>query len=156
MDDEALRIIRNLGLYDEATSHMHKGVGLRFVGMGGREFMSGWAETTEACGESQVNFFHQPWLEAALRKGVERFANVDVRTGWEAGELRQDGEAAYIRAIELASGATVTFKGAYVIAGDGGSSSIRKQLGVRLDSFVAGGDPVHRSIELRSNKVRMS
>lgn len=133
LDDEALRILRNIGLYEEATAHMHRGVGLRFLGLGGKEVMVGWPEVTEACGESQVNFFHQPWLEATLRTGIDRWPTVTVRTGSEANEVEQDREGVTVRTTEIATGAHVDFHGAYLLACDGGSSPIRKQLGISFD-----------------------
>lgn len=133
MDDEALRIIRTLGLYDEATEHMHRGIGLRFTGVGGREFMSGWSEVTEACGESQANFFHQPWLERELRNGLNRWSTVEVRAGWESGVLAQDDDVVSLEVLEIGSGERHTVCGKYLLACDGGSSAIRKQLGVSFD-----------------------
>jgi 2-polyprenyl-6-methoxyphenol hydroxylase-like FAD-dependent oxidoreductase len=40
MDDQALRVIRDIGLYDEVTARMHMGVTARFIGVDGPASLS--------------------------------------------------------------------------------------------------------------------
>lgn len=129
LDDEALRVIRGLGLFDEITAHMHLGVTARFVGMDGKPFLSTPSAPTSYTGYSLANFFHQPALEHALRDGLRRFPCVEVRAGWTASLVGQGPQSV---ALELSDeqGDTTNVSGRYVLACDGGSSPLRKQLGI--------------------------
>lgn len=129
LDDEALRVIRGLGLFDEITAHMHLGVTARFVGMDGRPFLSTPSAPTSYTGYSLANFFHQPALEHALREGLKRFPCVQVRAGWTASLVGQGAQAVTLE-LSDEQGETTNVSGRYVLACDGGSSPLRKQLGI--------------------------
>ncbi|KMO82051.1 bifunctional 3-(3-hydroxy-phenyl)propionate/3-hydroxycinnamic acid hydroxylase [Mycolicibacterium obuense] len=129
LDDEALRVIRGLGLYDEVTAHMHLGVTARFVGVDGKPFLSTPSGPTSYTGYPLANFFHQPALEHALREGLERFSCVQIRPGQTASLLDQ-GEHAVTLQLTDEQGNTDLVSGRYVLACDGGSSPLRKQLGI--------------------------
>jgi 3-(3-hydroxy-phenyl)propionate hydroxylase len=130
LDDEALRIIRDMGLYEQATAHMHLGMTLEFIGLDGHPFLRLLPLPTEACGETQANFFHQPTLEAALRAGVDRYPDVDVRCGWSVTTMEEIGDRVVVSARNVESGEAIQVSGRYLLACDGGSSGIRKQLGI--------------------------
>ena len=129
LDDEALRVIRGLGLFDEVTAHMHLGVTARFVGLDGRPFLATPAEPTAYTGYPLANFFHQPALEHALRDGLKRFATVEVMAGWTAEYAGQDPAEVTLR-LGNDGGDRREVRARYVLACDGGSSSLRKQLGI--------------------------
>ncbi|MCT7660344.1 FAD-dependent monooxygenase [Mycobacterium deserti] len=129
LDDEALRVIRGLGLYDEVTAHMHLGVTARFVGLDGKPFLATPAEPTAYTGHSLTNFFHQPSLERALRDGLKRYAAVEIKAGWTAQFVDQDSDGVTLR-LGNDDGDRRDVRAQYVLACDGGSSSLRKQLGV--------------------------
>lgn len=129
LDDEALRVIRGLGLFDEVTAHMHLGVTARFIGLDGKPFLSTPAEPTAYTGYPLANFFHQPSLEHALRDGLKRFATVDVNAGWTADFVGQDTAGVTLR-LGNDDGDSREVRARYVLACDGGSSALRKQLGI--------------------------
>lgn len=129
LDDEALRVIAGLGLYDEVTAHMHLGVTARFIGLDGKPFLATPAEPTAYTGFSLANFFHQPTLEHALRDGLKRFATVEVNAGWTAEFVGQDAEGVTLR-LGNDDGDRRDVRARYVLACDGGSSALRKQLGI--------------------------
>jgi 3-(3-hydroxy-phenyl)propionate hydroxylase len=129
LDDEALRIIRGLGLFEEITAHMHLGVTARFVGLDNKPFLATPAEPTAYTGYPLANFFHQPTLEHALRDGLKRFATVEVNAGWTAEFVGQDADGVSLR-LGNADGDRRELRARYVLACDGGSSPIRKQLGI--------------------------
>jgi 2-polyprenyl-6-methoxyphenol hydroxylase-like FAD-dependent oxidoreductase len=52
LDDEALRAIANLGLYNEVTAHMHLGVTARFIGLNGKPFITGPTGPTRYTGHA--------------------------------------------------------------------------------------------------------
>ena len=131
MDDQALRVIRDIGLYDEITARMHMGVTARFIGVDGRPFLATPTEPTEECGDPLANFFHQPWLEGLLRGGVERFESVEVVLGHEARFVDQDSDGVTVDLVPTGDQQAVRrVRARYMLACDGGSSPTRKALGV--------------------------
>ena len=76
------------------------------------------------------NLFYQPQLEALLREGVTRFAQVEVRRGHEVTAI----EGTTIRA-RTADGEDVSFSARFILACDGASSMVRKAMGVALDDI---------------------
>jgi 2-polyprenyl-6-methoxyphenol hydroxylase-like FAD-dependent oxidoreductase len=70
-------------------------------------------------------------LEPLLKAEAERLPSVAVRYGTEFLEFTEDagGVTATLRRTD---GATETIRGAYLVGCDGGSSQVRKQLGIRL------------------------
>ncbi len=137
IDAESLRIIRNLGLYESATATMHCGTTIQFTGLDGNPFLSVLPIPTEHCAETQANFFHQPWLEAVLREGVQRWSSVDIKCGWEFREMDQSDDMVTIRVSNVDTDKQATLRARYLLACDGGSSVVRKQLGVAFagDSY---------------------
>ncbi|MEW5809157.1 MAG: bifunctional 3-(3-hydroxy-phenyl)propionate/3-hydroxycinnamic acid hydroxylase [Actinomycetota bacterium] len=129
LDDEALRVIRGFGLFEEMSAHMHLGVTARFVGVDGRPFLATPPTPTAYTGYPLANFFHQPTLEHVLREGLKRFPCVKVRAGWTAALVGQDDHAVTLR-LSDEQGDSTEVVGRYVLACDGGSSPLRKQLGV--------------------------
>lgn len=127
IDDEALRVVREMGLYDEATAHMHLGVSVEFVGVDGRPFLTMPSAMTDACRHPQVNFFHQPELERVLREGLRRYPNVRVECGWSVRDVNDHGDGVSVEAVDP-EGRAVTVQGSWLLACDGGSSTVRKVL----------------------------
>lgn len=72
------------------------------------------------------NLFYQPQLEALLREGLSRFANVEIRAGHDVTGI-EDG---MIRA--RAADGDIRVGARFVLACDGASSVVRKALGVPL------------------------
>lgn len=137
IDAESLRIIRNLGLYEAATATMHCGTTIQFTGLDGNPFLSVLPIPTEHCVETQANFFHQPWLEAVLREGVQRWPSVTVKCGWEYQDMSQSDDLVSLRVANVGTDEHTTLHARYLLACDGGSSVVRKQLGVTFagDSY---------------------
>ena len=130
MDDQALRVIRDIGLYDEVTARMHMGVTARFIGGDGRPFLSTPSQPTDECGDPLANFFHQPWLEGTLRGGVDRFDGVEVVLGHEGRFVEQDGDGVTVDLVPTGDQtATRRIRARYLMACDGGSSPTRKAVG---------------------------
>lgn len=129
LDDEALRVISNLGLYHEVSAHMHLGVTTRFIGLNGRPFILGPCTSRRSTGHAVANFFHQPFLEKALRGGLARWPRVEVMAGWTATLASQDDHGVTLR-LSDSGGAVHVLRARYVLACDGASSPLRKQLGI--------------------------
>ena len=69
-------------------------------------------------------------LEPLLKAVAESLPTVDVRFGNEFVAFEQDGEA--VTATVKRDGRTETIRAAYMVGCDGGTSPVRKQLGIKL------------------------
>lgn len=81
----------------------------------------------------------QIFLEPILEEAVRALPSVDVRRGWRVEQVSQDADQVSVRAVEVATGAVEEIRASYVVGCDGGSSAVRKSLGVALrgDAQVA-------------------
>lgn len=71
-------------------------------------------------------------LEPLLRSIVETYSNVEVRFSCELLSFVQD-ESGVMATIRKPNGATTTVEAVYMIGCDGGASTVRRQLGIRLE-----------------------
>ncbi|MHA7287653.1 FAD-dependent monooxygenase [Arthrobacter sp. MDT3-44] len=78
----------------------------------------------------------QPVLEETLRAAVAENPLVTFATGWSVAEIH-GAEAPHGVVISDASGATRTITADFVIGADGGSSVVRRSLGIRLEGGSA-------------------
>ena len=70
-------------------------------------------------------------LEPLLKSVAETLPRVDVRYGCEFLDFEQD--VGFVRArVKRRDGSTVQFKAQYLVGCDGGSSNVRRQLGIKL------------------------
>jgi 2-polyprenyl-6-methoxyphenol hydroxylase-like FAD-dependent oxidoreductase len=70
-------------------------------------------------------------LEPLLKSIAERLPSVSVRYGWRLESFAQDA-AGVTAELRNADGTSATIRAAYLAGCDGGSSTVRKQLGIRL------------------------
>ena len=70
-------------------------------------------------------------LEPLLKSVVERMPNVDVRYGCEFLDCEQDGGSVRAR-VRNGNGSTTVLAAHYLVGCDGGSSTVRRQLGIKL------------------------
>jgi 2-polyprenyl-6-methoxyphenol hydroxylase-like FAD-dependent oxidoreductase len=71
-------------------------------------------------------------LEPLLKEVAEATPNVTVRYGCELMDLQQDGDGVAVSARTV-DGSDETLRAAYLVGCDGGSSRVRKKLGIKLD-----------------------
>ena len=107
-DGEVMRVFQAAGLA-EAVGSVARATskGMHFVNAAGETLMvrrgadgpgpHGWANNW---------YFHQPELDAVLREGVARFANVEVRLRHEVMAVRDAGAHASVAVREVATGAS--------------------------------------------------
>lgn len=133
-DGEVMRVFQAAGLA-EAVGRVARPTskGMRFVNAAGETLMvrrgtdgpgpHGWASNW---------YFHQPELDAALREGVRRFANVEVRLRHEATAVRDAGDRASLTVREAATGATSVWTARYAVGCDGARSLVRDAIGASM------------------------
>lgn len=134
LDHEMMRLFQSAGLADaiaptmrETQGHLHVGADhgvIRYMGTAGRPKPYGWANDY---------FFYQPELEALLRGGVARFAQVDLALGRELETFEQDDDGVTLRLRR--GGGVEMVRARWMIACDGARSIVRKTLGIRLDDL---------------------
>jgi 3-(3-hydroxy-phenyl)propionate hydroxylase len=131
VDDEALRTFQAIGLADEILRDTIQNVPLKFFDANGR-CLADIRPARQDYGWYKRNIFTQPAAEAVLRAGLKRFPHVEVALGTELRELDQDADGVTLRLAD-ADGRTAELRADYVIAADGGRSTIRNRLDIALE-----------------------
>ena len=126
-DGEVMRVFQAAGLA-EAVSKAARATskGMHFVNAAGETLMvRRGAEGPGPHGWANNWYFHQPELDAVLRQGVTRFANVEVRLRHEAAAVRDAGGHAAVTVRDGATGAASERTARYVVGCDGARSLVR-------------------------------
>ncbi len=133
-DGEVMRIFQSLGLKEEALAISRPGIqGMHFVNAANETLMiRGGTAALGPHGCANNYYFHQPELEALLRKGCERFANVTVCLEHELLSVTQDSDVATLSAHKRGTHQRVSFQARYVVGCDGARSPVRKAMGSPL------------------------
>lgn len=127
LDNEALRILQNAGLAEDAfAKHTIREVLMKspLAGTFGRGNTSGSID-----GHPKLVTFYQPELEAALRKNVAKYPKVTPLLGTSLVSFQDHGDHV-ASVIQLHNGEQRTVRSRFLIAADGASSSIRESLGL--------------------------
>jgi 3-(3-hydroxy-phenyl)propionate hydroxylase len=133
LDDEVHRILARLGLRDAfaAISRPHRG--LRLVDRTGQvlaEFQRDIAPGRH--GYPQGSMFHQPELEAILRKNLARYSTVSLRGNTEVAALIQDSGGVRVDFTDTATGQHNSIRADYVLGCDGANSLTRTSIGAAM------------------------
>jgi 3-(3-hydroxy-phenyl)propionate hydroxylase len=131
MDDEALRSFQTVGLADALLADMIRNVPARY------HTASGWCfahvhPQDQPFGWSRRNLFLQPLAERTLRRGLERFETVTLRTTERLTAIAEH-DGSLTATIERADGTAYTVAAAYLVGADGGRSTVRDLIGVKLE-----------------------
>ena len=130
IDDESLRVIDEIGLLDVVRSETVAGYGSEYLGPDRRMFLK-VKPLEQPYGHPRRNAFRQPVLEAQLRDGLARFAN--VRTHFECrAEAFREVEGGVRVSLSHADGEAEEIESDYLVGCDGASSTIRRLLGATL------------------------
>lgn len=111
---------------------------VHYTGVDGRKFAEiDIAGLDFGNGFPPLNFFYQPTLEAELRRGLERFSQVELHTGREVTALARDADGVTLRVAEVGGGERWTVRARYVLGCDGARSTVRRLAGIGLvgDSY---------------------
>jgi 3-(3-hydroxy-phenyl)propionate hydroxylase len=134
LDHEMMRLFQDAGVIERVSGdmrdtdgHLHIGAdrgAIRYMGTVGRPKPFGWANDY---------FFYQPELEAHLREALADLPDVELRLGVTLESLEQDDDGVTLR---VRSGTTRDeLRARWVIGCDGARSTVRNQLGIRLDDL---------------------
>lgn len=130
-DGEVLRILQAAGLREQALAIARPGEqGMHFVnGAGETMLIRGGSAALGPHGGANNYYFHQPELEAVLREGLTRFANVDVRLRSEVTAVAQDADGATLEVRDTGSNLASTVRARCVVGCDGARSPVRQHMG---------------------------
>ena len=131
MDDECLRSFQAVGLAGEMAKDMIQNVPLRFFDARGRCFADVRPATREY-GWSRRNIFLQPACERVLRSGLGRFPSVQTLLGHDAIRLHQDDLGVELGVLGPGE-EHLRIRAEYLVAADGGRSTVRDLLDVPLE-----------------------
>jgi 3-(3-hydroxy-phenyl)propionate hydroxylase len=135
-DGEVMRIFQSVGLSDQILPATASMPGMDFVAADGRLLLRFEAADHEAHdGWSRTFMFHQPDLERALWRGVDRFPSVRTCLGTEVTAIAEDAEGVTVSGRDLTSGAAVEVRARYLVGCDGARSTLRRHAGIALDDL---------------------
>lgn len=124
LDDEALRTFQAVGLAETMLKDMIQNVPMRMY-TAGKQCFAEILPSTREFGWFRRNLFSQPMGERVLRRGLERYPNVEVRLGVELTGLTQD-EDGVTATLRDDLGVETEVRSSYLVACDGGRSTVRE------------------------------
>lgn len=136
LDDEGLRALHAIGLDGDLLDLTLPGEGSRYYSAAGVCF----AETgagPETYGYPKRNFLHQPDLEGTLLRAARAAPDIDLRSGVEVTSITHWAGEVELR-LRTSDGTEATLTADWVLACDGGRSSIRGQLGIEMEGNTYG------------------
>lgn len=134
MDDETLRTFQAAGVVDRVLEHTIPDQLLVFVDRKYKD-LARLEPTTGEFGWPRRNGFVQPLADRVLLDGLDRFEHVAVQWAATVTGIAQDGDGVLVTVGEGEAGRTLRV--AYVVGADGGSSQIRKSLGIPFEGTTA-------------------
>jgi 3-(3-hydroxy-phenyl)propionate hydroxylase len=129
IDDEGLRICQALGLRDQVLEHVLLDIGAQFFSHG--QLIMRLTPSNHRNGYPLISTFNQPRLEATLLAGLQRFSNVEVLFGHTLDTFMQTEQEVLV-SVRTPTGEVQHIACAYLLACDGGKSSIRRILGIPM------------------------
>lgn len=130
LDDESLRTLQSVGLAEAVLRDVVPGYGVQYFDWRGQPFAA-ISPTRQEYGYPKRNAFRQPLLVRALAQGLERFAHVQIHFHHELQSIAQTADGVQC-AVRTPSG-PVQVRAAWLVACDGGRSTVRDLCGITLD-----------------------
>jgi 3-(3-hydroxy-phenyl)propionate hydroxylase len=134
IDDEGLRICQAMGLSDAIRQCIMPDISAHYVSNG--QLLVKVTPTSKHNGYPLISTFYQPQFETALLQGLQRFPSVTLcfQHSVEAFEQSDTGVIVSIRTPE---GAIQKVHCAYLLACDGGRSTIRRAFNIPMQGSTA-------------------
>ncbi len=133
-DGEVMRVFETAGLRRQVEAISRPGLkGMYFNNAAGETLLirGGTAERgPHGCATN--HYFHQPELEAVLRGGLHRYAQVQVRTRHEVTAVEDGAAHATLQVKDLQNGTTHAVQARCVVGCDGARSMVRKAIGTTM------------------------
>lgn len=136
LDHEAMRLLQQLGLAEQIAPHVAPYRPSEYRGADGKPILRvdavpapyplGWAPNY---------VFNQPALENMLRGHVANETDVRVQVDTEVIDSGQDENGVWVETRDGEGRLTERFEASYLVACDGGSSPVRKRLGISFEDL---------------------
>ncbi|HYF17377.1 MAG TPA: bifunctional 3-(3-hydroxy-phenyl)propionate/3-hydroxycinnamic acid hydroxylase, partial [Ramlibacter sp.] len=134
LDHEILRLLQQLGLEEQVAQHCEPFTPSEYFGVDGQLIRRmTMVEPPHPQGYTPSIVFTQPPVERLLRERVAQMPGVTVELGVEVVQVAQGSAAASLQVVGESGPKTVTAK--YLIACDGGSSTVRGLLDLPLEDL---------------------
>ncbi|MGI9482534.1 MAG: FAD-dependent monooxygenase [Hyphomicrobiales bacterium] len=130
LDDEGLRALQTTGLADKIAEHVISGHGARYYAPDGACFAEVDSPVTSN-GYPRRNAFLQPDLEKIMAEGLGRFENMQLRFETKLISFTDEGDRVTV-VLELPDSSRKTVACKFLLACDGGRSTVRGQLGFKM------------------------
>ena len=128
IDHEIYRVLTANGMGSILPSVSHPGPKYQWFNAAWEELLViDWAAESIS-GGTEVNFIHQPTLEAAISEAASSLPDVETYLGWEVVSMTQDEQLCHVE-IKDQSGQLKQLSARYVVGCDGANSLVRKQIG---------------------------
>lgn len=136
-DGEVMRIFQAAGLKAEAEAISRPSLkGMPFVNAAGQTMMiraPGRNPGPHGCCSNY--HFHQPALEEVLRRGVGRYANVDVHLRHEVTAIEHGRDEVQLDVRDLERDTVQVMRARYVVGCDGARSIVRRTMGSPMEDL---------------------
>src|SRR3989440_5221204 len=129
LDDEGLRICQAMGLSSAVNKSVLSGIHAHYVSAG--RFLAKVEPSSKRNGYSLISTFNQPEFEATLLEGLQRFTCVNVLFHHTVESFEQT-ESGVIVTLRTPSGMLQKVGCNYLLACDGGRSTIRRMLNIPM------------------------
>jgi 3-(3-hydroxy-phenyl)propionate hydroxylase len=136
-DGEIMRVFQSAGLAREMEAVARpSSKGMHFVDENGETLMVRRGVTGPGPHFWPNNwYFHQPKLDAVLRSGLTRFAQVEVHLGHEVREVRDEGQFVSLSVEDRRSNSLREVTARYVVGCDGAHSMVRSTIGTQMEDL---------------------
>ncbi|MBK6312913.1 MAG: FAD-dependent monooxygenase [Blastocatellia bacterium] len=135
IDEETLRNFQATGLMEELLPHTSPFGTIEVADESGKVLLRDRvADPTSPHGYAGSRFFDQSTFERILRKGLERFPSVELRTGVEATSVHDDGE--YVVVGARGDAGDILLRAKWVVGCEGGRSVTREAIGASMESVA--------------------
>lgn len=132
LDDESLRSLQLADLDRAVYEIIVPGTGTRYFGTRSQLLVHARGDANLRFGHPSKNAFPQPELERTLRHGLDRFSGVRQRFSTCAESIEQHPDHVEVQLRGVDDDSRETIRAAYVLACDGGRSTIRQLLGITM------------------------
>lgn len=135
-DGECMRVFQTLGITEALASQVLVSPGMKFVDAGGRVLID-WSRPQQPGphGWYPSYRFHQPALEAILRRKLADYVNVDVRLRHDLFAIETEADRVRLHYEGMATGKLGSASARYVVGCDGARSLVRRLMGTELDDL---------------------
>lgn len=129
IDDEGLRVCQAMGLINAVIENVLLDIEAHYIS--GKHYLAKVVSKSKRNGYPFISTFNQPEFEATLLHGIKRFPCVNVQFQYTV-ETFEQSDTGILVSVRTPEGALKAFECAYLLACDGGKSSIRRQLGIPM------------------------